>query len=180
MKQSVFILLALTGFLHTTAQTADTIAKKTHSPRTAMILSSVIPGAGQVYNRQYWKIPIIIGGFAGLIYGIDFNNNNYRDFRNSYLLRYDNDTNTIDNYYGVYSDESIIALKDYYKRNRDFYIIGTGLLYILNVLDAYVFAHLKDFDINQELSIRVHPGFYTGTYARPYPVPGVALTCYLK
>ncbi len=128
-----------------------------HSPHKAAVMSAILPGAGQAYNKKYWKIPVIYAGFAGLAYAISFNQKEYRNYRNAYDQRLDNDPATVDNYVGTYSDADLGTLKDFYRRNRDLSIIGTGVLYLLNIIDASVDAHLYDFNVNDDLSIKLAP-----------------------
>jgi hypothetical protein len=135
--------------------------ERLHSPKKATLMSTILPGAGQAYNRKYWKIPIIYGGFAGLAYAINFNNKQYREYKRSYSSRLDNDITTIDPYVGIYSDNDLVTLKDFYRRNRDLSIVGLGLLYVLNIVDASVDAHLFEFNVNDDLSLHVTP--ITGT-----------------
>jgi len=133
-----------------------------HSPRKATIMSALLPGAGQAYNKKYWKMPIIYAGFAGLGYLVKVNNDDYKTYKNAYSDRLDDDPATVDNYVDIYSDEDLVTLKDYYRRNRDLSAIGIGILYILNVLDAAVDAHLFYFSVNDELTMHVVPGYNLG------------------
>jgi hypothetical protein len=141
--------------LKSNAQAAVDTTK--HSPHRAAVMSALLPGAGQAYNKKYWKIPVIYAGFAGLAYAISFNQKEYRSYRNAYDQRLDADPYTIDPYVGTYSDADLGTLKDFYRRNRDLSIIGTGVLYLLNIIDASVDAHLYDFNVNDDLSIRLSP-----------------------
>lgn len=120
-------------------------------------MSAILPGAGQVYNRKYWKIPVIYGGFAGLAYAIRFNQKEYNIFKEAFKIRLDGNENTTDEFVGIYSDNDLTTLKDFYRRNRDLSIMGTGILYILNIVDATVDAHLFNFNVNENLSINILP-----------------------
>lgn len=132
--------------------------KGRHSPRKAAIFSAVLPGLGQVYNRKYWKLPIIYGGFAGLGYGIGVNHRNWRTYSDAFRI-VANDTSVSS--YSIdgrnYSQSQLRELKNYYKRNRDMFLIFTGVLYVLNIIDATVDAHLFDFDVSDDLSMRIEP-----------------------
>ena len=134
----------------------DTIATSKHSPRKATILSMVVPGAGQIYNHKWWKVPIIYGGGAALFYSFTFSQNFYRSFVDAYKYRTDMDSTTVDQY-PLISTENLLVAKDYYRRNRDLSIIGLGLLYVANVVDAYVDAQLFDFDVSDNLSLHWQP-----------------------
>ncbi len=139
-----------------------------HSPTKASIYSAILPGAGQAYNQKYWKIPIIYAGFAGLGYLAKINNDDYKIYKDAYRLRLDGDVNTVDGYVGVYSDQDLATLKNYYRRNRDLSLIGMSVLYILNILDASVDAHLFFFNVNDDLSLHIQPGYKNGYMAGPY------------
>lgn len=130
---------------------------KIHSPKKAVILSAVLPGLGQVYNKKYWKLPIIYAGFGGLGYSIFANTRNWRTYRDAYKLRVDEDPNTIDEFDGTVSENNLLDLKKYYKRNLDLSVIFTAVLYALNLVDAAVDAHLFNYDISDDLSMYVQP-----------------------
>ncbi len=158
------------------AKTTDTLSlTKTanHRANRAAVFSAVVPGAGQVYNKSYWKVPIIYGGFAALIYFINFNNTNYKTFKTAYLYRTDLDSTTNDAFPN-YTNDDLIVRKDYYRRNRDFcYILG-GVVYVLNIIDAYVDAHLKDFDVSDDLTMHTEP--YFNLDYKGFPVAGLSLS----
>ncbi len=127
----------------------------THSPSRAALYSAILPGLGQAYNKKYWKIPIIYGLGGTLGYFIGFNNNLYLEFKSSVeakTLR-----NGEDDPYPFISTQGAIRNRDYYKRNKELLILLTLLLYGLNVVDATVDAHLKSFDVSDELAIRIEP-----------------------
>ncbi len=128
-----------------------------HSPRLATILSAALPGAGQFYNRKYWKIPVIYALGGGLIYSLHHNNKNYHQFRRAYT-QFHNSGEPVSGF-EMYSKEQLKIIKDQYRRNRDLSIIGITLLYVLNIVDASVDAHLFDYDIGDDLSLKVQPNF---------------------
>jgi hypothetical protein len=143
-----------------------------HSPKKATIYSAILPGLGQAYNKKYWKIPVIYAGFATLGYFIFTNNDQYNTYKDAYVARVDDDPTTVDDYTDIYSEQDLITLKDFYRRNRDLAIIGTGVWYVLNILDASVDAHMFYFDVNDNLSMRIAPGLqYTGAIN-----PGLSLS----
>lgn len=139
------------------------------SPRKAVIYSAIFPGLGQIYNRNYWKLPILYGGFVGFTYAITWNNSHYQDYLGAYidimddnpntnrwhsLLPYDQKPESVDrNHY----KEIFKQRKDFFRYYRDFSIIGTVALYLLAIVDAYVDAQLFDFDMTPDLSMRVQP-----------------------
>lgn len=132
--------------------------------KKATTLSTICPGAGQIYNRSYWKVPFVVGGFASLVYCIDWNNRGYQRFHKAYSLLTDYEKypenypdGPTDEFRGRYSSSFIKNLKDSYRRNRDLCIILTAGLYILNIIDAHVDAHLKDYDISDDLTFNIEP-----------------------
>lgn len=133
-----------------------------HSPRKASVMSAILPGAGQAYNKKYWKIPVIYAGFGVLGYFVTTNNRDYKVYKEAYRLRLDGDPNTIDKFVDVYADQDLVTLKDFYRRNRDLSIIGISVLYILNIVDASVDAHLFHFNVTDDLSMRLEPRIQTG------------------
>jgi Family of unknown function (DUF5683) len=143
-------------------QTVD--SPKVHSVRRATLLSTYLPGAGQVYNRKTWKVPIIYAAFAGMGYLIKFNHDNFKKFDNALVTRYDNDPNTVDAYATIYSEDNLRSLSDFYRRNRDLSVIGLTLIYVLNIVDAHVDAHLFNFNVDDDLSLRVNPTLEMGPY----------------
>lgn len=136
---------------------ADSIAvlAKRRANKSALF-SAILPGSGQVLNKKYWKVPFLYAGFGTLAYFIKVNGNYYKDFRTAYLYRNDNDPATVDAY-PKYSNDDLQVRKDYYRRNRDLCYILTGVLYTLNIIDAYVDAQLMDFDVSDNLSLRTSP-----------------------
>ena len=126
--------------------------------KKATTLACICPGAGQIYNKSYWKVPFVVGGFATLIYCIDWNNRGYQRFKKAYSLRADYD-NHPEAYPNGSTDEfgGLKNLKDSYRRNRDLCIIITAGLYVLQIIDAHVDAHLKDYDISDDLSMNLEP-----------------------
>lgn len=164
-----------------TIDTTETIVKekKKHSPLKATIMSAALPGLGQVYNGKWWKVPIIYGGFGGLIYSSVFNDLKCQTYRKAYLLRLDDDPNTVDEFDGTYSDANLRELIDFYQRNRDLSLIFTGVLYALNIIDASVDAHLKDFDVSDDLSMKVRPTMQA-IGPSMMPTPALAVTFRLK
>lgn len=156
-----------------------TVVKKKHSPFKATIMSTALPGLGQIYNGKWWKVPIIYGAFGGLIYSSVFNDLKCRTFRSAYLLRVDDDPATVDEFDGVYSDANLRELVDFYQRNRDLSLVFTGVFYALNIIDASVDAHLKDFDVSDDLTLKVRPTIHQ-VGANQMPAPAIALTLRLK
>lgn len=141
----------------------------------ATTLSTIFPGAGQIYNKSYWRVPIIVGGIATTIYTIDWNNRGYQRFRTAYSLRVDYDNNpdkypngAADEFHGAYSATFLKNLKNSYRRNRDMCILLTAGVYLLQIMDAHVDSHLQDFDISDDLSMNFEPYFgYSSVGTQP-------------
>ena len=152
---------------HVTKKTRDWNTWRPN-PQRALWLALVIPGGGQIYNRKYWKLPIVYGGFVGCIYAMMWNNMMYRDYSQAYIDIMDNDPNTKSyvNFlpvgYNVDANRTRLQdlfrkKKDYYRRYRDLSIFATIGVYLLSILDAYIDAELSSFDISRDLSMKVRP-----------------------
>ena len=139
------------------------------NPKRAMWLALVLPGAGQIYNRKYWKLPIIYGGFVGCAYALRWNNMMYKDYSQAYMDLMDNDPNTqsynkflylgnqIDNSNKEYYQKLFKNRKDRYRKWRDMSVFAMVGVYLISVVDAYVDASLSEFDISRDLSMKVSP-----------------------
>ncbi|MDQ3052004.1 MAG: DUF5683 domain-containing protein [Bacteroidota bacterium] len=168
MARLLFLLIILCVYAQpVVAQVQQDSLSLLHSPRKATILSAVLPGAGQAYNKKYWKIPIIYAGFTALGYFVVTNNNEYSIYKDAYKTRLDGNEFTVDEFVGIYADEDLVTLKNYYRRNRDLSVIGIGLLYVLNIIDATVDAHLFHFNVSDELGLNITPGYLPGQFAGP-------------
>ena len=149
----------------------------------ATTLAMICPGAGQVFNRSYWRVPIVVGGFATTIYCIDWNNRGYQRFKKAYRLKADYDANpdlfpngSPDEFGGRYNTSFLKNLRNSYRRNRDLCIILTAGLYILQIVDAHVDAHLRDYDISKDLSVSLSPVVgYSYNRMSPYSGGGATL-----
>lgn len=139
---------------------------KTHSPRIAAIRSAIFPGLGQIYNKKYWKLPIIYGG-VGVAAGIFiFNIKTYHEYRFAYNARYkaalpipdSTDYNTLAAIYKIVQPESIRAARNQIRQRVDYSVLFFILMWGLNVVDATVDAHLKAFDVSPNLSLNIIPG----------------------
>ena len=141
------------------------------SPKRALWMALVLPGAGQIYNRKYWKLPIIYGGFVGCAYAITWNNQMYHDYSQAYMDIMDDDPTT-DSYnqflhLGATIDASNMdrykeifrKRKDRYRRWRDMGVFVMIGVYAFSIIDAYVDASLSEFDISDDLTLRVEPAF---------------------
>lgn len=158
-------------------------------PTRAVWLSALFPGLGQIYNRRYWKLPIIVGGYMGLAYGTSWNARMYSDYSLAYsdIMDDDPDTKSYLDFFPPNVDESTLnkewlsqtfkRRKDYYRRNRDLCIICCVGLYLLCMLDAYVDASLTHFDVSDNVSMDVAPGILINPgSSKPTPALQWALT----
>lgn len=163
-------------------------------PKRALWLALVIPGGGQIYNRKYWKLPLVYGGFIGCLYAMNWNNNMYKDYSQAYLDLSDNDPNTQSyNQFlhlgaKITTDSDIQRYKDLFKKRKDryrrwrdlsfFVLVG---VYALSVIDAYVDAELSVFDISKDLSLKVEPTIMNNHQSKnPFDSSSVGLQCSLN
>ena len=163
------------------------------NPKRAMWLALVLPGAGQIYNRKYWKLPIVYGGFVGCAYALRWNNQMYRDYSQAYLDLMDDDPNTqsynqflhlgakIDDSNKARYQKLFKSRKDTYRRWRDLSVFCLIGVYALSVIDAYVDASLSEFDISKDLSLRVEPTIINSNRERnPLKSNSLGINCSLN
>ncbi len=179
---SILILLFLLQSNKINAQ--DTILPKVvkkHSPAMAAWFSTAIPGLGQAYNKKYWKIPIIYAGMATSLYYVKYNNDKYLNYKRIYSdrLKAQTDTSFKITELTYYTDDNIKTLKDGYRRNMEFSYIITGLIYILNIVDASVDAHFYTYDVNENLAVKIEPRVIFKTI-EPTPTANITLTYKFK
>lgn len=151
-RRQLLFIGALATYVYFIGDGALNYKGATASVKKATTLSTICPGAGQFYNKSFWKVPIVMGGFATMAYIIDFNNRGYQRFKLAYTLVTDGNDATVDEFDGRYSSDFLLNLRNNYRRNRDLCIILTGAFYLLNIVDAHVDAHLKDYDISDDLA----------------------------
>ncbi|UXX78537.1 DUF5683 domain-containing protein [Reichenbachiella carrageenanivorans] len=179
MKSSVIVwILCLTGLSSVMAQDETIIrantdttvvisdfggietfqSKSTLDPDKAALYSAVFPGLGQMYNKQYWKLPIVYGGAMVIGHFIKYNNDFYNAFRNAYIAETDGDESTTNPFEGQFSEEALQLNAERFKRNRDFMVIMGVVYYLVQIVDAHVSAHLIEFNINDDLALQ--PTYY--------------------
>ncbi len=124
-------------------------------PQRSALLSAIFPGLGQIYNKQYWKVPVIYVGLATFAHFISYNNDLYHSFRNAAISNANGLGNPFDNV--ATSQTILIRNRDNFRRNRDFLIILGSVFYILNIVDAHVSAHLEEFNLNKDLALSIEP-----------------------
>ncbi len=132
---------------------------KVHSPKKAMLFS-IIPGGGQVYNGKWWKVPIIYVGMGASAYAAVWNQKQYKIYSDAFDIRNDGDPSTIDKFEGIYTDEQLIQIQNYYDKNKETSIVVGVAIYALSILDANVDANLHEFDVSDDLSIKVEPTLF--------------------
>ncbi|HLA54549.1 MAG TPA: DUF5683 domain-containing protein [Flavobacterium sp.] len=120
------------------------------APAKAAFYSAILPGLGQAYNKKYWKIPLVYGAMGTSLYFYSLNNTKYHQVRDAYKRRLSgyNDDN-----YQYLDNTRLIAAQKFYQRNRDLSMLVTAAFYVLNIVDANVDAHLKQFNVNDRLSL---------------------------
>lgn len=181
-------------------KTTDSIKKRAKrdwstwrpEPKRALWLAIVLPGAGQIYNRKYWKLPIVYGGFVGCAYALTWNNQMYHDYSQAYLDIMDDDPNTqsyneflhlgatITDSNLEYYQELFRKRKDRYRRWRELSLFALLGVYGLSIIDAYVDASLSEFDIRKDLSFRVSPTVLNNAAERnPIKAAAFGITCNL-
>ncbi len=150
---TIFYALAGATYLYSIADATFNFRGQMSHIRKATTLAALFPGAGFFYTRTYWRIPIYYGGFAVMGAVIDYNNRYYQRFRTAYNLVADGDPATVDEFGGRFSAEVLQNARDAYRRNRDFGIIGLAAVYLLSIIDTYVIATLKNWDVSSDLSL---------------------------
>jgi len=155
------------------ARNADTVRKKAAAepvvfkdsarlalekmPRQAAIRSAVLPGLGQVYNKRWWKVPFIYGGFVAIGLAYEFNQRYYKEFLGEVQYRSENNNQPKNPKYAGYSFDGMVRVKDNFRRNRDLSILGLIGMHALNIIDAYIDAKFFRFDVSDDLTFRIEP-----------------------
>ncbi len=149
--------------LLTESHAQDTILIKSYAarydPRKALMYAAIVPGLGQIYNKKYWKLPLVYGGFIAIGYAINFYQVGYTKYKTKLFNNLDdgytqNNQSRPGDYYTTGNYRKIV---DQYKRQRDLMIIAMAGMYLLQIVDAHVDAHLKEFDLNPNLQLSIHP-----------------------
>ncbi len=126
-------------------------------PKRAGLYAALIPGMGQLYNRQYWKMPIVFATMGTTIYFVIKRNNEYQRYRKAYVSRIAFGTNSTDEFQGVLSTEGIKQYQDEAKQSMDMMVVYTLIGYAGQIMEAISAAHLRNFDISKDLSMQVRP-----------------------
>ncbi len=169
MKNKVIFLLFFCCFVFQIQAQEDSLSMKTErirvknslenprpynplAPAKAAFYSAVLPGLGQAYNGKYWKIPLVYVGLGTGVYFYINNNKQYYRYRDAYKSRLAGQTD--DEFQGLLSDESLIDAQKHFQRNKELSLLLTAAMYILNILDANVDAHLQQFNVSEDLSFK--------------------------
>lgn len=207
MTDSMSVLMPDSALQVQSAEIAEqakklSVPKFVPNPTRALWLSLVFPGAGQIYNRKYWKLPIIYGGFLGCAYALNWNQQMLKDYSQAYLDIMDSDPNTksyekmLPIGYDIRGKEDQFKeifknKKNYYRKYRDMSILAFGGVYLIAVIDAYVDAELSTFDISEDLSLQLTPAVisneklntqsaHSSSCADPYADRGVGMALKLN
>lgn len=147
----------------------DSVAKRVFVPRTAAIRSAILPGLGQIYNRKYWKLPLVYGALGTTALVFRYNIKGYNRIRFAYNVLYNKDTaryKEVDADLQPYIEQNasgyLRQLRNEFRKNVDYSVLVFLLFWALNVVDATVDAHLKGFDVSGDLSMKIKPDFSSG------------------
>lgn len=139
----------------TTQEASEPLFDELHNPKKATLMSVALPGLGQIYNKKYWKVPIIYGGFAAAGYYLNDNLKQIRLYTDAFKAETDGDPDTENG--TEYNTTQLESLIDQYKQWRDLSYIALGAIYVLNIIDASVDAHLFYFDVSEDISMNIQP-----------------------
>lgn len=175
-KTASTVMYALAGatYFYQLADATFNYRGKTNHIRKATTLAALFPGAGFIYTRTYWRLPIYYGGFAALGTVVDYNNRSYNRFKLAWEMVVDGNPETVDEFKGRYSADVLKNAKDSYRRNRDFGIICLAGVYILSIVDTYVIATLKNWDVSPELAMSVTPTLFNERLGQNSSIPSGA------
>lgn len=153
-EKTLYFAGAALSYLYFLADGITNYQGKVRAPVKAGLLGLFIPGAGQIYNKSYWKLPIYYGALSALVYVVSYNSNGYNRYNNAYLAV---SHGFPDEFGGRYSAEQLKNIRDDFRRNRDLSIFYTCGVYLLGVIEAYVDANFKSFDVSDNFAMRVRP-----------------------
>ncbi|MGZ5244639.1 MAG: DUF5683 domain-containing protein [Bacteroidia bacterium] len=184
VNRNTFYSASIDSLAKDTAKTRKKVSW--NSPGMVALQSALLPGLGQISNGKLHiiKVPVIYAGFALCGYFINYNHKEYIKYRDAYRLRIDGDTSTIDIFDErhkdakkgeIYEDATILRAREGFRQDRDLTIIITVGVYAANILDAYVFAHLKDFDVSDDLSLHIKPVTLSNIAGRNHITSGIQL-----
>lgn len=166
----ILVLFCPTSFVFAQSNQENEPPIKRHSPRRATLYSTFLPGLGQVYNKKYWKIPVVYAGLGVCTYLAIDNNNEFNRYKNAYVIRKDGEQ---DEFFGILNEQALLNEMDRWRKLRDYSIIGIAAFYVLQIIDANVDAHLYHFDISDDLSLKVFPAY--NQYLLTQPITNLEL-----
>ncbi len=143
------------------------------NPKKAMYLSLAFPGGGQIYNKRWWKLPFVWGGYVGLVYAVDFNTRNYKLFKSAYLAELNGEPHPFSGTRLKAND--LKRLRDQYDKNKQLSYIGFFALHLVAGAEAFVDCHLKTFDVSDDLSLRIKPSMQATPVSGPTLGIGLAM-----
>jgi len=126
------------------------------NPKKAGLYAALLPGMGQIYNRQYWKLPLVYGGLAMAGYMVAYNSKEYNTYRKAYIGRINN-PNPTDEFVTVYNQEQLKFIQDEKNRSLNMSVLFASVGYLVQILDAITAAHLRNFDISRDISMQMRP-----------------------
>ena len=156
----ILSLLLVVSTCSLIAKNDSVVMQKKHEPKKATLYSAVLPGLGQAYNKKYWKMPIVYAGIGTIAYFLDMNSDGYKTYRLAYDYKTGINTDVSDEIISIarrYSNENLIKIRDSYRRNVELSWIVMALWYGLNIVDATVDAHFFEYDIGDDLSLKIEP-----------------------
>lgn len=171
LQKLITLLLLFLCLSHSTAQAQDTLSQQPDTiprsvvlkpkfapdPKKAGLYSALIPGMGQIYNKQYWKASVIYVGLSVATYFIIKNSNDYNRYRKAYVSRLSNNPNNKDEFTGILSTDAIKQYQDDAKKYLDMTVLFTVIGYAGQVMEAIAAAHLHNFDVSKDLSLHISP-----------------------
>lgn len=176
-KRNLYYAAATAFYLASVSDAVLVYNRGKHSPATASILSTLVPGMGQAYNGAYWKIPVIYGGLSTFYFMIDWNNRGYKRFKTALFNLIDDDPDTQDEFNGTRTKEELRYYMDSYRRNRDLSALGFAVVYVLNIIDANVDGYLYDWNVDDNLTFRVEPAVFNPSQNLTYSTPAFGVSC---
>ena len=150
------IALCIVLFFSISIKAQESVVK---IPKKAALYSAIIPGAGQVYTKKYWKVPLIYAGLITSAYYINESHTLYDTYKQTYLNRLDGDRT--DEFIGTYTDANLVTLTEHYRRNAEISALLFTLTYVLNIVDASVNAHLFKYNVSENISMIVQPVYFS-------------------